>query len=109
MTISSYICTIYTWIKFCNTRHTPDFGVIPYQAPEAMTSEYNHLVDIYSLSINGAQIFEFNTNDIKNGMYVLFMDIDIHVQRLIPDQVPSYYVKLRSLIIGLTACFTISG
>ena len=38
-------------------------------APEAKGDDYNHLIDIYSLSLIGAQIFAFNTNDIIDGKY----------------------------------------
>ncbi|CAG2172767.1 unnamed protein product [Oppiella nova] len=48
-------------------KHTADVGTDAYMAPEAMTNEYNHLIDIYSLSLIGAQIFGFDTNDIING------------------------------------------
>ncbi|CAG2171588.1 unnamed protein product [Oppiella nova] len=51
----------------CKAKHTADFGNVYYIAPEAQTNEYNHLIDIYSLSIIGSQIFRFNTNDIMDG------------------------------------------
>ncbi|CAG2172461.1 unnamed protein product [Oppiella nova] len=47
--------------------HTADVGNVDYMAPEAMTKEYNHLIDIYSLSLIGAQILGFDTNDIIDG------------------------------------------
>ncbi|CAG2111996.1 unnamed protein product [Medioppia subpectinata] len=46
---------------------TKDVGDIQYQAPEAITTEYNHLIDVYSLALIGAQLFGFNTRDIANG------------------------------------------
>ncbi|CAG2175903.1 unnamed protein product [Oppiella nova] len=49
--------------------HTADVGNLSYQAPEAQTNDYNHLIDIYSLSLIGAQIFGFDTNDIMDGKY----------------------------------------
>ncbi|CAG2182789.1 unnamed protein product [Oppiella nova] len=38
-------------------KHTADVGDLSYQAPEAMGEYYNHKIDIYSLSLIGAQIF----------------------------------------------------
>ncbi|CAG2172323.1 unnamed protein product [Oppiella nova] len=38
-----------------------------YQAPEAQTNDYNHKIDIYSLSLIGAQIFGLDINDIMDG------------------------------------------
>ena len=95
------------WYRMSKAKHTGDVGTIDYMAPEVNSYpiDYNHRIDIYSLSLIGAQIFGFDTNDIKNGMYVLFMEIDIHVQRLISDlrsdQLHSYFIKLKYLIIGL--------
>jgi len=51
-------------------KHTADVGTVDYMAPEAQTNEYNHLIDIYSLSLIGAQIFGFDTYDIIEGKYV---------------------------------------
>ncbi|CAG2171841.1 unnamed protein product [Oppiella nova] len=51
------------------TKHTADVGSVDYMAPEAQTNDYNHLIDIYSLSLIGAQIFGFETNDVKDGNY----------------------------------------
>ncbi|CAG2170419.1 unnamed protein product, partial [Oppiella nova] len=48
-------------------KNTADVGTVAYMAPEAQTTEYNHLIDIYSLSLIGAQIFGFNRNDIIDG------------------------------------------
>ncbi|CAG2169337.1 unnamed protein product [Oppiella nova] len=49
-------------------KHTADVGDPGiYQAPEAMGDDYNHLIDIYSLSLIGAKIFGFNTYDIIEG------------------------------------------
>ncbi|CAG2183799.1 unnamed protein product, partial [Oppiella nova] len=48
-------------------KHTADVGSVDYMAPEAQTNEYNHLIDIYSLSLIAAQIFVFDTNDIIDG------------------------------------------
>ncbi|CAG2165162.1 unnamed protein product [Oppiella nova] len=48
-------------------KHTADVGTVYYMAPEAQTNEYNHLIDIYSLSLIGSQIFGFVTNDIIDG------------------------------------------
>ena len=50
-------------------KHTADVGNIDYMAPEAQTNDYNHLIDIYSLSLIGAQILGFDTNDIIDGKY----------------------------------------
>ena len=47
-----------------------DVGDVRYQAPEAMGNDYNHLIDIYSLSLIGAQIFGFTANDTIDGKYV---------------------------------------
>ncbi|CAG2166883.1 unnamed protein product [Oppiella nova] len=49
------------------TKHTENVGDEEYMAPEAMTSDYNNLIDIYSLSLIGAQIFGFNKKDITDG------------------------------------------
>ncbi|CAG2178249.1 unnamed protein product [Oppiella nova] len=50
-------------------KHTADVGTVDYMAPEVNTYpiEYNHLIDIYSLSLIGAQIFGFDTYDIIEG------------------------------------------
>ncbi|CAG2163890.1 unnamed protein product [Oppiella nova] len=65
------------WYRMSKTKHTADVGTVDYMAPEVNSDpiDYDHRIDIYSLSLIGAQIFGFNTNDIKNGLY-----------RLIPDQ-----------------------
>ncbi|CAG2162573.1 unnamed protein product [Oppiella nova] len=55
------------WYRMPPVKHTADVGDPSYQAPEAMGNEYNHLIDIYSLSLIGAQIFGFDTNDIIDG------------------------------------------
>ncbi|CAG2172482.1 unnamed protein product [Oppiella nova] len=49
------------------TKHTADVGTVDYMAPEAQAKDYNHLIDIYSLSIIGAQIFSFDTYDLIDG------------------------------------------
>ncbi|CAG2176382.1 unnamed protein product [Oppiella nova] len=48
--------------------HTADVGDLSYQAPEVNSdpTDYDHKIDIYSLSLIVAQIFGFDTNDIKN-------------------------------------------
>ena len=51
-------------------KQTSDVGTVQYMAPEALTNVYNHLIDIYSLSLIGAQIFGFNIKDIISGKYV---------------------------------------
>ncbi|CAG2167142.1 unnamed protein product [Oppiella nova] len=48
-------------------KHTADVGTVDYMAPEAQTKDYNHLIDIYSLSLIGAQLFGFDTYDIIEG------------------------------------------
>ncbi|CAG2164316.1 unnamed protein product [Oppiella nova] len=49
-------------------KHTADVGDPGiYQAPEALTKDYNHLIDIYSLSLIGAQLFDFDKYDIIDG------------------------------------------
>ncbi|CAG2104161.1 unnamed protein product [Medioppia subpectinata] len=53
--------------KQSSVKHTKDVGNVEYMAPEGQTTEYNHLLDIYSLALIGAQIFGFNTRDIENG------------------------------------------
>ncbi|CAG2168788.1 unnamed protein product [Oppiella nova] len=56
--------------RMTNAKHTSDVGAPGiYQAPEAQTNDYNHLIDIYSLSLIGAQIFRFDTYDIVDGKY----------------------------------------
>ncbi|CAG2166230.1 unnamed protein product [Oppiella nova] len=67
-------------IKLCDFEHTADVGDLSYQAPEAQTNEYNHLIDIYSLSLIGSQIFGFNVNDIidgKNGRFFKICDFGL--------------------------------
>ncbi|CAG2178305.1 unnamed protein product, partial [Oppiella nova] len=81
---NNVLITSYGWIKLCDfglakevpncdlfkaskAEHTADVGDLSYQAPEAQTNEYNHLIDIYSLSLIGAQIFGFDANDIIDG------------------------------------------
>ncbi|CAG2168443.1 unnamed protein product [Oppiella nova] len=53
--------------RMSKAKHTADVGAVDYMAPEAQTNEYNHLSDIYSLSLIGAQIFGFDTKDIISG------------------------------------------
>ncbi|CAG2165458.1 unnamed protein product [Oppiella nova] len=53
--------------RMSKVKHTADVGTDDYMAPEVQTNEYNHLIDIYSLSLIGAQIFGFNTYDIIDG------------------------------------------
>ncbi|CAG2174390.1 unnamed protein product [Oppiella nova] len=55
------------WYRASKTKHTTDVGNISYQAPEAQTNEYNHLIDIYSVSLIGSQIFGFDSYDIMDG------------------------------------------
>jgi len=52
------------------SKHTADVGNIDYMAPEAQTNDYNHLIDIYSLSLIGAKIFGFDTYEIIEGRFV---------------------------------------
>ncbi|CAG2176185.1 unnamed protein product [Oppiella nova] len=51
--------------------HTADVGDLSYQAPEVNSYpiDYDHKIDIYSLSLIGAQIFGFDTYDIIDGKY----------------------------------------
>ncbi|CAG2101176.1 unnamed protein product [Medioppia subpectinata] len=53
--------------KQSSVKHAKNVGDIQYMAPEGQTTEYNHLIDVYSLALIGAEIFEFNTRDIENG------------------------------------------
>ncbi|CAG2171147.1 unnamed protein product, partial [Oppiella nova] len=48
-------------------KHTADIGDLSYQAPEVQTKDYNHLIDIYSLSLIGAQLFNFDPYIIIDG------------------------------------------
>ncbi|CAG2111237.1 unnamed protein product, partial [Medioppia subpectinata] len=44
---------------------------VNYMAPEAQSgTNYNHLVDVYSLALIGAKIFGFETRDIRDGVYI---------------------------------------
>ena len=56
-------------------KHTADVGTVDYMAPEAQTKDYNHLIDIYSLSLIGAQLFGFDTYDIIEGKYVYIREL----------------------------------
>ena len=51
------------WFRMSKAKHTADVGTVDYMAPEVNSYpiEYNHLIDIYSLSLIGAQIFGFDT------------------------------------------------
>ncbi|CAG2176820.1 unnamed protein product [Oppiella nova] len=53
--------------RMSKAKHTADVGTVDYMAPEAETNDYNHLIDIYSLSLIGAQLFGFDTYDIIEG------------------------------------------
>ncbi|CAG2164564.1 unnamed protein product [Oppiella nova] len=55
------------WYRMSKAKHTADVGPVDYMAPEAQTYHYNHKIDIYSLSLIGAQIFDFDTYDIIEG------------------------------------------
>ncbi|CAG2115460.1 unnamed protein product [Medioppia subpectinata] len=55
--------------KQSNVKHTEN--VVHYMAPEGQTTEYNHLIDVYSLALIGAKIFGFDSNDIRDGVYVM--------------------------------------
>ncbi|CAG2117548.1 unnamed protein product, partial [Medioppia subpectinata] len=47
-------------------KHTAD--VVQYMAPEAKSgTNYNHLVDVYSLALIGAKIFGLDSDDIRDG------------------------------------------
>ncbi|CAG2113494.1 unnamed protein product [Medioppia subpectinata] len=50
-------------------KHTADVAL--YMAPEGQTTEYNHLIDVYSLALIGAKIFGFDSDDIRDGVYIL--------------------------------------
>ncbi|CAG2114001.1 unnamed protein product, partial [Medioppia subpectinata] len=42
---------------------------ISYMAPEAQSgTDYNHLIDVYSLALIGAKIFGFDSDDIRDGI-----------------------------------------
>jgi len=63
------------WYRMSKTKHTADVGDLLYQAPEVNSYpiDYNHLIDIYSLSLIGSQIFGFDSYDIIDGKYVLIL------------------------------------
>ncbi|CAG2104260.1 unnamed protein product [Medioppia subpectinata] len=84
---NSYNKTNYRYIKLCdfglskevdvlsdrynqtNVNHTG--GVAQYMAPEAQFgTDYNHLIDVYSLALIGAKIFGFDSDDIRDGVYI---------------------------------------
>jgi serine/threonine protein kinase len=48
--------------------HTDLSGNPSYQAPEVQTGCYNHLIDIYSLALIGAEIFNFDKNSVRDGV-----------------------------------------
>ncbi|CAG2100390.1 unnamed protein product [Medioppia subpectinata] len=52
------------------SENTPDFiDNVNYMAPEGQTTEYNHLIDVYSLALIGAKIFGFDSEDIRDGVF----------------------------------------
>ncbi|CAG2104459.1 unnamed protein product [Medioppia subpectinata] len=53
-----------------SAKHTADVAL--YMAPEGQTTEYNHLIDVYSLALIGAKIFGFHSDDIRDGEYTEF-------------------------------------
>ncbi|CAG2114773.1 unnamed protein product, partial [Medioppia subpectinata] len=53
--------------KQSSVKHTKDVGNVDYMAPEGQTTEYNHLIDVYSLALIGAKIFGFDSKDIRDG------------------------------------------
>ncbi|CAG2105954.1 unnamed protein product [Medioppia subpectinata] len=55
-----------------SAKHTAD--VVQYMAPEGQTTEYNHLIDVYSLALIGAKIFGFDSEDIRDGV----LNFDFH-------------------------------
>ncbi|CAG2103344.1 unnamed protein product [Medioppia subpectinata] len=57
--------------KQSSVKHTAD--VVQYMSPEGQTTEYNHLIDVYSLALIGAKIFGFDSDDIRDGIFVLFV------------------------------------
>ncbi|CAG2105080.1 unnamed protein product, partial [Medioppia subpectinata] len=65
--------------KQSSVKHTEDVGSVEYTAPEGQTTEYNHLIDVYSLALIGAQLFGFNTSNIENGN---FQYRGVHIQQV---------------------------
>ncbi|CAG2101173.1 unnamed protein product, partial [Medioppia subpectinata] len=63
--------------KQSSVKHTKDVGDIQYQAPEGQTTEYNHLIDVYSLALIGAKIFGFDSDDIRDGVYIKLCDFGL--------------------------------
>ncbi|CAG2110130.1 unnamed protein product [Medioppia subpectinata] len=54
-----------------SVKHTADFkDNVNYMAPEGQTTDYNHLIDVYSLALIGAKIFGFDSRDIRDGVYI---------------------------------------
>ncbi|CAG2110279.1 unnamed protein product, partial [Medioppia subpectinata] len=57
--------------KQSRVENTPDFkDNVNYMALEGQTTEYNHLIDVYSLALIGAKIFGFDSDDIRDGVYI---------------------------------------
>ncbi|CAG2168122.1 unnamed protein product, partial [Oppiella nova] len=53
--------------RLAGDKQTPDKGTVgPYMAPEAIQDDYNHKIDIYSLAMIGADIFEIDKDNLQN-------------------------------------------
>ncbi|CAG2175756.1 unnamed protein product [Oppiella nova] len=55
--------------KMSVVENTSDVAIGEYQAPEAMGNDYNYKIDIFSLAMIGADIFEFDKKCLKLGRY----------------------------------------
>ncbi|CAG2115255.1 unnamed protein product [Medioppia subpectinata] len=68
--------------KQSTAKHSKDFkDNVNYMAPEVETTEYNHLIDVYSLALIGAKIFGFDSDDIRDGI----LDSDFYCYLQIND------------------------
>ncbi|CAG2106299.1 unnamed protein product [Medioppia subpectinata] len=63
--------------KQSTAKHTADFiDNVNYMAPEGQTTEYNHLIDVYSLALIGAKIYGFDSDDIRDGVFTQTIDCE---------------------------------
>ncbi|CAG2118577.1 unnamed protein product [Medioppia subpectinata] len=86
--------------KQSSVKNTADFkDNVNYMAPEGQTTEYNHLIDVYSLALIGAKIFGFSSNNIRDGIFDFdFKSIDNFDLRL---KMVQMYTLLLSMSVSI--------